>query len=121
MTAVLIVEDEDEIRELLAEMLADRGYLVATAKNGRDGLDLLRSKPLTDIVLLDLMMPVMDGWKMRAEMLADPALAGIPVIVVSGAADLQSGTEDLKAARILTKPVKWPVLLESVRAHSATP
>jgi CheY-like chemotaxis protein len=121
MISVLIVEDEDEIRELLAEMLADRGYLVATAKNGREGLDSLRSRPLPNIVLLDLMMPVMDGWKMRAEMLADPKLADIPVVIVSGAADLPDGSDDLKAARVLTKPVKWPVLLESVRAHSTSP
>jgi CheY-like chemotaxis protein len=119
MTAVMIVEDDDEIRELLAEMLADSGHLVSTARHGKDALELLRSKPQPDIVLLDLMMPVMDGWQMRAEMLADPTLAGIPVIIVSGAADLQDGSETLKAARVLTKPVKWPVLLESIRDHAS--
>ena len=119
MTAVMIVEDDDEIRELLAEMLADRGFLVSTARHGKDALELLRTKPPPNIVLLDLMMPVMDGWQMRAEMLADPKLAGIPVIIVSGAADLQDGSEMLKAARVLTKPVKWPVLLESVRDHAS--
>ncbi len=119
MTAVMIVEDDDEIRELLAEMLADRGHLVSTARHGKDALELLRTKPQPNIVLLDLMMPVMDGWQMRAEMLADPKLAGIPVIIVSGAADLQDGSEMLKAARVLTKPVKWPVLLDSIRDHAS--
>ena len=119
MTAILIVEDDDEIRELLAEMLADRGFLVSTARHGKDALELLRTKPKPNIVLLDLMMPVMDGWQMRAEMLADPKLAGIPVVIVSGAADLQDESEALKAARVLTKPVKWPVLLESVRDHAS--
>lgn len=119
MTAVMIVEDDDEIRELLAEMLADRGYLVSTARHGKDALELLRTKPQPNIVLLDLMMPVMDGWQMRAEMLADANLAAIPVIIVSGAADLQDGSELLKAARVLTKPVKWPVLLDSLRDHAA--
>lgn len=115
MRAVLIVEDEDEIRELLAEMLADVGFAVSTARNGEEGLRLLRSDgALPHLVLLDLMMPVMDGWQMRAAMLADPKLAGIPVVIVSGAADVQDGREALAAARVLTKPVKWPVLLESV-------
>jgi len=119
MTAIMIVEDDDEIRDLLAEMLADRGYLVSTARHGKDALELLRTTPQPNVVLLDLMMPVMDGWQLRAEMLADPKLAGIPVIIVSGAADLQDGIGMLKAARVLTKPVKWPVLLASVRAHAS--
>jgi CheY-like chemotaxis protein len=116
---VLIVEDDDEIRELLAEMLSDRGYSVVTARNGQEGLTLLRNRSAAPpcVILLDLMMPVMDGWKMRAEMLADPALASIPVVIVSGAADVNDNNNDLKAVRVLTKPVIWPVLLESVRAH----
>ena len=119
MTAVLIVEDDDEIRELLAEMLTDRGFFVSTARHGKEALELLRTTPLPNVVLLDLMMPIMDGWQMRAEMLADPKLAAIPVIIVSGAADMQDGSDLLKAARVLTKPVKWPVLLDSVRAHAS--
>jgi CheY-like chemotaxis protein len=119
MTTILIVEDEDEIRELLAEMLVDHGFVVSTARNGEEALRALGNGALPNVVLLDLMMPVMDGWKFRAEMLADPRLATIPVIIVSGAADVQDGSEALKAARVLTKPVKWPVLLESVQAHSS--
>ena len=114
---VLIIEDDDEIREILAEMLAERGYPVATARNGVEGLAALRSGDPPCVVLLDLMMPVMDGWTVRAEMLADPALAHIPVVVVSGAADLEQKSSQLQAARVITKPVKWPVLLESVRTY----
>ena len=113
--AILIIEDDDEIRELLAEMLTERGYPVATARNGVEGLAAMRSGPAPCVVLLDLMMPVMDGWTLRAEMLADPAIANIPVVVVSGAADLEQKTSQLKAASVLTKPVKWPVLLDSLR------
>ncbi len=119
VTAILIVEDDDEIRELLAEMLRDRGYKVATARNGKDALDILRQGAPPNLILLDLMMPIMDGWQMRSEMLADPALATIPVVIVSGAADVLDGIESLKAARLLTKPVKWPVLLESVQTYSS--
>jgi CheY-like chemotaxis protein len=118
MTVVLIVEDDDEIRGLLAEMLADGGYEVTTARNGVEALAELRGARRPNVILLDLIMPVMDGWQMRAEMLADPAIADIPVVIVSGAADVQDGSDALKAARVLTKPVKWPVLLESVRAHA---
>jgi CheY-like chemotaxis protein len=114
---ILIIEDDDDIREILAEMLTDRGYPVVTACNGAEGLAAMRAGPVPCMVLLDLMMPIMDGWTLRAEMLADPALAQIPVVVVSGAADLESKTSELKAARVLTKPVKWPVLLDSVRAY----
>lgn len=118
-SSILIVEDDDEIRDLLAEMLADTGFIVTTARNGREGLEQLRSGPRPDVVLLDLMMPVMDGWQLRAEMLADPELAKIPVIIVSGAADMQDDGTSLAASRILTKPVKWPVLLESIRVHAS--
>lgn len=116
--AILIVEDDDDIREILAEMLIDTGYQVVTARNGREGLEHLRaSSPPPALVLLDLMMPVMDGWQLRKEMLSDPALAGIPVVVISGAADVETTSATLEAQRILTKPVKWPVLLESVKTY----
>jgi CheY-like chemotaxis protein len=115
--AVLIIEDDDEIREIMAEMLGDRGYDVVTARNGEEGLEALRAAAQFCVVLLDLMMPVMDGWTLRAEMLADPALASIPVVVISGAADLESRASQLKAASVLTKPVRFPVLLDQVRAH----
>jgi CheY-like chemotaxis protein len=117
MAAILIVEDDDEIREILAEMLIERGFTVITARNGQEGLEAMRGAPALCVVLLDLMMPVMDGWQLRREMLADPALADIPVVVVSGAADVEDQSAVLKAARVLTKPVKWPMLLASVRDH----
>jgi len=118
---IMIVEDDDDIRELLAEMLGDQGYGVLTARNGRHGLDLLQGKrPPPCVVLLDLMMPVMDGWEMRAEMLAVPELASIPVVVVSGAADVQDQSDALCATRVLTKPVKWPDLLASVKSICGT-
>ena len=115
--SILIVEDDEEIREILAEMLTERGYTVITARDGAEGLAAMREAPGPCVVLLDLMMPVMDGWALRAEMLADPALAKIPVVVVSGASDLERRSSRLQAASVLTKPVKWPVLLESVRAY----
>jgi CheY-like chemotaxis protein len=117
MSGVLIVEDDNEIRELVAEMLADCGYAVLTASNGQEALDCLKACARPCVILLDLMMPVMDGWQLRAELLADPALADVPVVVVSGAADVQQSSASLRAVKVLTKPVRWPALLECVQAH----
>ena len=117
MATVLIVEDDADIREIISEMLAEKGYGIATAANGREALEQLRAGPLPSLILLDLMMPVMDGWQLRQELLADPALASIPVVVVSGAADLHESVAALRAASVLTKPVKWSALLEAVEAH----
>jgi CheY-like chemotaxis protein len=116
---VLIVEDDEDIRELLAEMLQDHGYEVHQASNGAEALDELQKAEKPNVVLLDLMMPIMDGWEFRARMLRDPELVDIPVVVVSGAADLQESVRPLRAARVLTKPVKWPALLETVKACCA--
>jgi CheY-like chemotaxis protein len=79
---VLIVEDDRDIRETLVELLASAGYETAQAANGRDALDAARhARP--QLIVLDLMMPVMDGWQFRSEQRRDPALAPIPVIVIS--------------------------------------
>ena len=115
--SILIVEDDDEIRELLAEMLADHGYPVRTAADGAQALALLRQAPAPCLIVLDLMMPKMDGWSLRRTLLEDPTLAGIPVVVLSGAADVGPASAGLGAVRVLTKPVKWPTFLAVVREH----
>ncbi len=114
---ILIVEDDDEIRELLSEMLTDKGYAVLTASDGEGALEVLRGSPAPCLIVLDLMMPKMDGWTLRTNLLADPALAAIPVVVLSGAADLRGGATGLQAAKVLTKPVKWHTFLDVVREH----
>src|SRR3712207_7159374 len=83
MTTVLVVDDEPLIAMALEAALEDAGYRVATAANGRQGLQRLSEAPRPDLVLLDMMMPVMNGPAMLAAMAADPDLAGIPVIVLS--------------------------------------
>jgi CheY-like chemotaxis protein len=86
---VLVVDDDDDIRENLVELLAGEGYEVTAAGDGRAALaEAGRSRP--DVILLDLMMPVMSGWQFREAQLGDPALAGVPVVVLSAmAADLE--------------------------------
>src|SRR5437763_14895472 len=80
---ILIVEDDTDVREAMAIFLAGEGYKVVEAGHGAEALDQLRSATVFCLILLDLYMPVMDGWAFRAEQLRDAALAAIPVIVIS--------------------------------------
>jgi CheY-like chemotaxis protein len=85
MPTVLVVEDEPDIRDGIAEALCAEGYGVLVAADGKNALEHLRDGAITDVIVLDMMMPVMDGWQFLAEKEADPALARIPVIVTSAA------------------------------------
>lgn len=111
---VLLVEDDELIRELFTELLSLKGYTVVGAANGQDAIDRLKTTGRPCLVILDLSMPVMSGRELRAALLADAKTADVPVVVVSGAAEPKHSFDDLKAARVLTKPVRWPVLLQAV-------
>jgi two-component system, chemotaxis family, chemotaxis protein CheY len=111
---VLIVEDQDDVRESLADLLMLEGYRVATAANGQEALAQLRSQPLPHVILLDLRMPVMDGRTFRKEQQGSPALAVIPVVVLSGEAEIQETAAALEAVGHLTKPVEIERLLTVV-------
>jgi CheY-like chemotaxis protein len=112
---VIVVEDDGDIREDVADVLRDEGYEVLTAENGYEALTRLRESSKTCVILLDLMMPVMDGVEFRETQLRDPELAKVPVIVLSGAANARQKAADLKAVDILVKPFKLNALLEAVR------
>jgi len=83
---ILVVDDDEDLRESFAGVLEDAGYEAASAGNGREALDFLRSSPPPCLVLLDLMMPVMDGLSFITEKEADSELANIPVVVITAAA-----------------------------------
>ena len=106
---VLVIEDERDIRDALAEALSYEGYDVAVAANGREALRALRGGPLPDVILLDLVMPEMSGWEFRQVQIHDPALAGIPVVVVS-ASDPGAARPD----RHLPKPFAIDALFGAV-------
>jgi signal transduction histidine kinase len=109
---ILLVEDDRSIREAVQSVLEDEGYVVIQAENGRDALDRLRAGALPDLVVLDLRMPVMDGWEFRAAQKNDPNLAGIPVLAVS--ADGSAKAEAIAADGYLRKPLSARTLLETV-------
>jgi CheY-like chemotaxis protein len=119
----LVVDDEPSIRGFLALALEDAGYAVETASDGVVALHVLDQwRP--DVILLDLMMPHMDGWSFRSEQLARPELASIPVVVLSAALDGQIRTRELRPAAALPKPVPLEDLLtvvESVTGQDAQP
>jgi CheY-like chemotaxis protein len=115
---VLIVEDDDEIRESIAQLLAMEGLAVHEASNGRDALAWLRQcESLPRLVLLDLMMPVMDGWSFRTAQLADARLAQIPVIILSATTDVQREAGSLRVDEFLSKPLDVRELLNAVEKH----
>lgn len=112
---VLIVEDDPDLREMMAQLLTLEGFEAATAENGREALKYLRTNRAPDLILLDLMMPVMDGWEFKREQERDAALAGVPVIVLS-ALD-QARAPEVAAHAFLKKPLDFDRLLELVRRH----
>ena len=82
MACVLVVEDDKDVREMLDLLLTTSGYETMTAENGAIALQKMRERRPC-VVLLDLMMPVMNGWRFREQQLADPTLAPVPVVCVS--------------------------------------
>ena len=102
---VLVVDDDAETRDLLRVALSAVGYRVATAANGREALDHLRSHAETCVVLLDLMLPMMDGAQFRRAQLHDRSLAWIPVVLMSGAVDADRQAREVGALRLLRKPL----------------
>ena len=84
---ILVVEDDEDAREAMVALLQMKGYRAVPAGNGREALDYLDQAPPPDLIILDLWMPVMDGWQFRSEQMKNPRLADIPVIVVSALGD----------------------------------
>lgn len=114
--AVLIVDDDPDVREVLAILLSDEGYRVATACNGREALSYLAHEEAPALILLDIMMPVMDGYAFRVTQLEHPALAAIPVVVLSAGEKSERVTE-MRPAAFLKKPFNIEALLELVEKY----
>jgi two-component system, chemotaxis family, chemotaxis protein CheY len=121
---VLIVEDDPDVREMLATLLSTEGFYVVGAEDGLEALHLLRTvrhrAPDTPcLVLLDLKMPRLSGNEFRRAQLGDPIVASVPVAVMSGAADLEARAQDLGAVATVPKPINVDTLMEVVRRYCA--
>jgi CheY-like chemotaxis protein len=110
---VLVIDDDPGIRRLMTSFLKLEGFAPTTAANGKEALAYLREVGTVDVILLDLRMPVMDGWTFRREQRRDPAIADIPVVVLSGA-DAERAPE-LAAAAWFEKPVSVPKVISAIR------
>lgn len=117
---LLIVEDDPDVREVVAEVLGDEGYAVACVNDGLDALAWLRdhSNPRPRLILLDLRMPRMDGRQFREEQLGDPALRDIPVVILSADGRLPEIAESLAVSAYLQKPIHLEPLLQAVRRYA---
>jgi len=115
--AILIVEDDNDVRSALSELLESEGFAVEGAPDGREALARLRGGTVCPaVILLDLMMPGMDGWDFRTEQLRDPKLASVPVVIVSASGFSREtiGTQ-FRPAGYLRKPIARDELLGVVR------
>jgi CheY-like chemotaxis protein len=115
---VMIVDDDDEIRSALEDVLLSEGYTVVGARDGQQALTYLHQGKRPSAILLDLWMPVMDGWQLRDELLKDESLAKIPVIVLTAARDQRAAA--LHVTEVLTKPVELGRLLDVLDGATAT-
>lgn len=113
MAAVLIVEDDRDTREMLERFLQMEGFDVRTAANGLIALEALQRDNALCVILLDLMMPVMDGWQFRQAQASDPSLCQIPVVIVT-AAGPRDDIPAIEADGWLSKPVDFDRLLETI-------
>jgi len=114
---ILIVDDDLDTGEAMSEMLAHQGFDVELATDGQRALETLRSSDtLPDVILLDLMMPVMNGWQFRRAQLDDPQLAEVPVIVLTASWASDSQLSQLKAAALFRKPVDAGTLVRKIHS-----
>jgi CheY-like chemotaxis protein len=113
---ILVIEDDQFIRELMREILEAEGYNVATATDGQDALNQLKNtEVLPFLIMLDLMMPIKDGFTFRKEQQADPKLRAIPVIVLSADRHMNTRRDELQAAGYLEKPPSIDDIVEAVK------
>jgi CheY-like chemotaxis protein len=116
---VLVVDDDEAIREALSQALEDEGYSVSSAANGLKALHFLsEAKSLPSLILLDLMMPEMNGWEFNEEKKLDPRLAPIPVVVITAANRAEEAARPIAPVSVLRKPINLSQLLEVTQKYA---
>ena len=116
MARVLLVDDDFATLEAIADFLEEEGFAVVAASNGIDALNQLRSGVRVDVIVLDVMMPMMDGWAFRAEQLADPMLRDTPVVIISASGfTRETLRRQFKAYDALAKPIEIEGFLQTLK------
>jgi len=116
---IFVVDDDADLREVLGDLLRDEGYEAHLFANGESALAILRGGARPHLILLDLMMPGMNGWQFREEQLRDSALRDIPVVVMT--ASTMFDASPLGAAEVLKKPVGIEQILDAVERNVLRP
>jgi CheY-like chemotaxis protein len=114
---ILVVEDDKDIRSSVIEVLEDAGFQTCSAGNGAEALELLRKGPVPDLILLDLMMPIMDGFSFREEQIKVAAWAAIPVVIMSADGNIMAKKERAGTAGYIKKPLDIVDLINTVEKH----
>jgi CheY-like chemotaxis protein len=112
-TRILVVEDDETLRETLAEVLVDEGHEVRAAAHGDEALDHLDGW-LPDLILLDLMMPIMDAYEFREQQLLLGVATSAPMVVISAARDIEAASRKLEAAAWISKPFLLAEVIDTV-------
>lgn len=113
LSTILVVDDDPNLQRVITRFLALDGFQTVVASNGQEALTYLRGGGTACVILLDLRMPVMDGWTFRREQRNDPGIAAIPVVVLSGMESDRMG--ELEAAAVFSKPVSFADVVAVVR------
>jgi DNA-binding response OmpR family regulator len=116
---ILIVEDDSSLREALAQVLSDEGYELLSARDGLEAVNCLKNGNRPDVILLDLSMPVVNGWEFRMFQKGDPELARIPVILITAGGYSREEVAWLEPSALVPKPVDLDVLLAVIRRFCA--
>jgi CheY-like chemotaxis protein len=114
---VMVIDDDEDIRAALSGLLEDAGFRVVAFGDGKQGLSYLAAGELPCLILLDLMMPVMDGWRFRVEQVMNPALASVPVIVITAGGTGDRGPD--LGVEVVVKPFDAAALVAMIRRHCA--
>ncbi len=114
---VLVVEDESYLCELIADVLESEGHIARKASNGKEAMELIRERP-PQLILLDLMMPIMDGWEFMQALRADPDWDGIPVVLITAVYDVKRTQLQTGAKAVLTKPFDIEEVVQMVRIYA---
>lgn len=121
MRRILIADDDPDVRESLRLLFELQGYSVDEARNGQEALHRLNSNGPPCLIVLDLMMPIMDGWQFRRIQREDPVLGSVPVLVISAVPAHLQRTTELAAHRVFAKPFDYDALLAEAETICAAP